>query len=303
MTKAIPLIRSAVLFPMIRWLRENARPVDERLRAVDLGYLSDAAPERPVPLLHVFAFFRQMAREEGPDIAVRSAAQSGLGDLGVFGRYVEFAGTPREALARAATALPRYSSHEILFLERGSDGLGVRAGWSIALDDETLHLTQQFTAALVLGLCRATGRPDAPPQSVRLRPHPRYGVAHLRPWFGDAVAVGTEPVLEIDLPNDVLDRPLADHRAPLEGEPPCDWAPLKGDLSVAHSVKVLMAAMEADPPITLERLARSGSLSTRTLQRLLAAEGTCLRDLLDDMHRDRSLAMLPDTSTLRRSAI
>jgi AraC-like DNA-binding protein len=122
-------------------------------------------------------------------------------------------------------------------------------------------------------------------------------VTHLRPWFGDAVAVGTEPVLEIDLPNDVLDRPLADHRAPLEGEPPCDWAPLKGDLSVAHSVKLLMVAMEADPPVTLDRLARSGGLSTRTLQRLLATEGTCLRDLLDDMHRDRSLAMLPDTSS------
>ena len=161
MKKSIPLIRSAVLMPMIRWMRANGRPVRERLDAVGLGYASDAAPERPVPLLGVLELFRSMGALEGPDIGVRAVATSGLADLGTFGRLILEAGTPRDALQRAVAALPRYSTHELLSLHRRPGGVCVRAGWSLILDEVAMHLTQQFTATLVLGLCAATGRAPA----------------------------------------------------------------------------------------------------------------------------------------------
>ena len=65
MANSIPLIRSAALFPMIRWLRANGRPVQERLRATDLGYVSEETPEVPIPLLAVLEFFREHGRARG----------------------------------------------------------------------------------------------------------------------------------------------------------------------------------------------------------------------------------------------
>ena len=62
MTRSIPLIRSAVLMPMMRWMRENGRSVQARLDAAGLGYASDVAPVRPVPLLGVLELFRSMRR-------------------------------------------------------------------------------------------------------------------------------------------------------------------------------------------------------------------------------------------------
>lgn len=126
MTRPIPLIRSASLFPMIRWLRENRRPVAQRLAAVDLGFVSEDAPERPIPLLGAFAFFRLMGREEGPDIGVRVVGPQSLQDLGTFGSVICGARTPREALQRAAIFLPRYSSHELLSFRRIAGGSACR---------------------------------------------------------------------------------------------------------------------------------------------------------------------------------
>ena len=54
MAKSIPLIRAAVLGPMIHWLRTNGLPVRERLQLADLGYICGDEPELPIPLFFVF---------------------------------------------------------------------------------------------------------------------------------------------------------------------------------------------------------------------------------------------------------
>ncbi len=294
MTRSIPLIRSAALFPMVRWLRENRRPVRQRLGAVDLGYLSEDAPERPIPLLNAFAFFRLMGREEGPDIGARVVGPCSLQDLGTFGQVITSAATPRDALHRAAAALPRYSTHELLSFRRTRGGLCIHAGWSIPLDDELMHLVQQFSAALMTALCLATGRADAAPRRVRIRPHPHAGLEHLRPWFGAALAPADEAVLEIEAADGVLDAPLPGHPSGTAGGPPVDWAILRGDPSCSQSLRLLLRSMAADPPTTVARLARSGGISTRSLQRRLTAEGTSVRTLLDEMRRESALGALPE---------
>lgn len=297
MTSSIPLIRAAAIFPMIRWLHENGRQPRELLRAADLGYVIETAPEAPVPLLGAFAFFRLMGATEGPDIGVRSVGPRSLTDLGAFGRVVLDSSTPRDALQRAAAALPRYSTHELLTLRRVPGGVCVRAGWSIVLDDETMHLTQQFSAALIAALCLATGRPGAAPRRIRIRPHPVAGLGRLRPWFGAALAPAEGAMLEVELDDDVLDAPLAGDPTPA-GAPPAldDWTTLRRDLPCSQSVRLLLRSMAKDPPVSVERLARSGGIGARSLQRRLAAEGTCVRRLLDETRRDTALGALPGTS-------
>ena len=292
MTRSIPLIRAAVLAPMIRWMRANGRPVEERLAAAGLGYVSDETPERPVPLFGVLEVLRGMGALEGPDIGVRVAAASGIADLGSFGRVILEAGTPRDALQRAIAALPRYSTHELLSLQRRSGGLVVRAGWSLILDDEAMHLTQQFTATLIVGLCAATGREGLAPRSVRMRPHPAFGLEHLRPWFGSMLGAAEETTLDIEIDDAVLDAPLAaGQRCGFVPAP--DWVPLKGDGSFSHSVRLVMGAMAGDPPVSIARLAQAAGMSARSFQRVLTSEGTSFRRLTDEMRRDRAIAALP----------
>src|SRR5206468_2080926 len=143
----------------------------ESLKMADLGYISDSGPELPVPLLFVFDFFRKMAVQGGPDITARVVTENSIADLGKFGHVILGSQTPRDALLRVVSALPRYSTHELISLRQIRGGLRVQAGWSLVLDDETLHLTQQFTAALLQILYSATGLRQRSPRSIRIRPH------------------------------------------------------------------------------------------------------------------------------------
>jgi hypothetical protein len=68
---------------MTRWLQANERPVRDRLRAADLGYVLEGASEMPVPLWNVFDFLRQMGVAEGFDIGARVISPGAAVDRGV----------------------------------------------------------------------------------------------------------------------------------------------------------------------------------------------------------------------------
>ena len=249
LAKSIPLIRSAVLAPMTRWLQANERPVLERLRAADLGYAYEGASEVPIPLWNVLEFFRQMGVAEGFDIGARVVTPNSLADLGMLGKIILGSRTPRNALERVAASLPRYCSHELLTLEPIPGGLCVRAGWSLVLDDELMHLTQQFSATLILGLCAATGREPSTPRSIRIRPHPHFGLDHLQYLFGPQLHASKEATLEVDIDDVLLDSRLRIEALPAE---PLfsEWEILIGDSSFSHSARYVIEAFAGDPPVT-----------------------------------------------------
>jgi AraC-like DNA-binding protein len=292
MAKSIPLIRAAVLAPMIRWLRADGRPVRERLQLADLGYVSGDEPELPIPLLSVFEFFRRLAALEGPDIAARVVTENSLADLGNLGRVILGSRTPRDALRRVVAALPRYSTHELISLKPIHGGLCVQAGWSLVLDSETMHLTQQFSAALICGLYAATDRGPAAPRSVRIRAHPVFGIEHLRPIFGAPLAISNEATLSVDLDDDVLDSILLVGGSDLEEAQAEEWDLLKGDSSFSHSARLVLAAMIDEPAASFARLAKASGMHPRSLQRMLTSEGTSFRQLSDELRRERAVRAL-----------
>lgn len=290
MAHSIPLIRSGVVLPFLRWMQDSGRPTQDRLEAVGLGFVTPRNKEMPIPLFALFGLFRLLAKQEGPDIGVRVISASSLDDLGCFGQVILASHTPRDAFHRAQKALPHYSTHEQIFLQPVPGGQSLRSGWSMMLDDETLHLTQQYTAGLVWGLCAATGLPNAAPRSLRIRPHPIHGIDHLRPWFGAALGESAEAPLEVDLDDALLDAPLPLAAAAI-APPPADWVILKGDGSFVHSARLVLDCFPSETP-SIQALADLAGMSTRSMQRALTAEGTSFRRLLDEVRRAKAMDML-----------
>lgn len=156
-----------------------------------------------------------------------------------------------------------------------------------------MHLTQQFTATLIQVLCAATGWAEASPRSVRIRPHPVFGLDHLRPLFGPTLDVAKEATLDIELDDNVLDASLRVGGPGIAITPSEDWAVLKGDGSFSASVRLILESMADDPPVSIDRLARAAGMSARSLQRALTPEETSFRRLSDEVRRGRALAALP----------
>lgn len=293
MAQIVPLIRAAALVPMIRWMAKNRRPLHDMLRAADLGYFSIDEPDRPIPLLNVASFFREAGRREGPDIAARTVSATSILDLGLLARAVIGARTPREALKRIIEELPQHCSHEVISLRPYGAGAIIREGWMLVFDDETLHLVQQYVAALVAALMGMTGAPPPHLARVRMLPHPQAGLSHLRPLFGDVLDPSHDRSLEILIGERILDRSLPDiGRDRIAGSAQPAQQLLRGDGSLAWTAKVALHAMLADGRPTIDRLARAAGMSRRTLQRRLAGEGTSFSTLLEDVRRHTALSSL-----------
>jgi AraC-like DNA-binding protein len=188
--------------------------------------------------------------------------------------------------------LPRYSTHEIVTLLPRPGGVKVQAGWSLVLDDETMNLTQQFTAALIVGLCLATRRPDAVPRTISIRPDPVFGLDHLRPIFGGSLVGSDDLILTIDIDDGVLDAPLLFSVSPSCEQPSAEWVMPKGEFSFGSSVYLALQALRPDMPVTIHQVAALAGMSVRSFQRALAHEGSSFRSILDDLRRAQVLDTL-----------
>lgn len=293
MAHIVPLIRTGALMPMVRWMAANKRPVRELLQAADLGYLSMDEPDQPIPLLNGVAFLREAGRREGPDIAVRMVSPESIPELGLLGKAAIGAQTPREALNRIIALMPQHCTHELITMTPHPAGAVVREGWTLLLEDEALHLVQQYVAALVAVLVGGAAIPPSHLARTQMVPHPVAGLAHLRHWFGDVLEPAADRSLEVFIEARVLDRriqaPGRDRTMSLSSstEPP-----LRGDGSLAWTSKIALKAMLAQGQPTVDRLARAAGTSHRTLQRRLAEEGTSFSALVEDVRSHAALRQL-----------
>jgi AraC-like DNA-binding protein len=294
MSRGVPLIRAAALVPVIRWMTINGRPVEDRLQAADLAYLPLLAPEYPIPLFSAASFLREVARNEEPDFGCRIAFSISQLEIAMMGKVALGGRTPREALVRVAKALPYFSTDEhFAFSKPGDDVTLVRYFWSVKFDVETLHLIQQFVAALIGILCRMTGAGGHVLARIAMIPHPQSGFGHLHSWLKGPIEPAAGQTLDILIDNAILDRgfrfPGRDRRI---AQRLAEMPPLQGDGSLAGSVRLVIAAMlEGDTP-SAQRMAAAAGLSLRTLQRRLAEENTSFSDLLDEVRRTLALSRL-----------
>jgi AraC-like DNA-binding protein len=293
MSHVVPLIRAAALMPLLNWLQANGRPIEARLRAVDLAAVPFGDPMRPIPLLSVAAFLRETGRLEGPDIGCRVVSQTSVLELALLGKVALGTRTPAEALARISAALPFFCTHEHLTLHPEPGRITVREFFALKFDPETLHLIHQYAAAMIDVICGITEA--RPPRLARIEiaPHPGFGLDHLRRWFGDGLVQTKLRTLSVSIDTNIVERrfPVI-ARDRMAGRRSPDMIPLRGDGSFAGSARIIVASMLENGPPSIERLSAVAGTSVRTLQRRLDAEGTSFSALLDDVRRAEALRRL-----------
>jgi AraC-like DNA-binding protein len=277
-------------------MRANGRPVEEYLQRADLACFPLDDPDQPIPLLSMIAFVRAASLIEGPDLPCKVVSSSSVRQLGRLGRVALSASTVRDAIARVTAALSAHTTHDMITMRSMPGRVVVRECWGLRSDDETLHIVQQYVAALLQTLCAGSGEATPLFERLALVSHPMHGVGHLRPWFGESVAGSADGSLEIHISERVADRPL--HRGGFSrtARTPLPRTSLpRGKESLTASSRIVIAAMLSTGMPTAERLAAAAGLSVRTFQRRLAEEGATFSRVLESVRRDKALADLAGT--------
>ncbi len=250
-------------------------------------------PDRLMALHTLFAFFEQMAKAEGPDFGARISTPEALLQLCVPTRAIMASKTVGEALFRVSATFHQHSSH-IFFRANRVDG-GIEVAETIPISGTALmhHQAQQHIAAFVscLGMM-SNGRPL--PAAVRIAPHPTFGVDHLKPYLGDDVTAGPNRQLRMLVPDCALDMAFPWERQSVECGESESLEPVSRN-SLAESARILIAGMVADGNPGVDLLAQHANRSRRTLQRLLASEGTSFAALLDGVRKDQALIQINDS--------
>lgn len=281
--------------PALHWLRENGRPVGEVLSEAGQGYMLSADPHTPIPILGAIKVLLALERREGPDIGMRCVTEAGLRELAVVSRSVLGARTPREAFTRVVMAMPLHCTHEVFSVTPEGGGITVRDAIAVPMDPRTRHTADLYILAMVRAICAMTGAPGPLLSRVKLTPHPDLGFTHLAPWFSDRTTPSRAGMLSAWIDAAVADRPFRSvARDRFAGAPLMDGAPLRGDGSLAHSVRELLPLLLAGGTPTLDSLVELSGMSRRTLQRRLAEENTSFTDLFEAMRQQEALRRLRD---------
>jgi AraC-like DNA-binding protein len=292
MSRVVPLIRAAAMFPAIRWMQESGRPVQARLAAAGLSHLRIDRPFEPVPLHACVAVFDMLAGDGEPDAGCRAVTMDSILEVAIISRVGLGAATPRHALLRISASMPYHCTHEHLTLEPRSESVVLRDRIAVPMAPATRHLVQQYVAMMALQICAMTGAPEPPLRRVALMPDPDRGVAHLSPWLGPDVVARPGETLEVTMAAAVADRPFPKSGRPRRERDDAPVTPLRGDGTLAASLRLILPSLFEDAAPSLDRVAAVAGMSRRTLQRILTQERTSLTDLIEETRRDEALRRL-----------
>lgn len=293
-------VTSLLLAPHVEVARKHGLPLDDLYVAhhVEPAHLDD--PEARVPLALVYDIWREMGRRMGEShLGLRLAAEYDFRRFDVVGYVAASARTVGEGLA----AIIRYqrllfSFQPLSLVVDGDEARFVTQPPRVGLGASMPGELEDFTLGGTLAHLRRLSGKEVVPRSVRLR-HPAPGDTRpYRRFFCAEPEFGTEvnelafdasllacPVLGAD---PILHRVVARHADELLARAP------SGLRFVEEVRQQVLQSLRLGMP-TAPDVAQGLSLSTRSLARRLADEGTSLSALIDEVRRELALVQLRQT--------
>lgn len=283
MSGSIPLIRSAAIAPMLRWLSERGRDPAPLMVAAGLGWFCEGDPFVPIPLRGAVRLLVEIARLEGPDAPYRIVDGRGGYEIGLIGAAALQGPTVRTGLRRISRTMPDHCTHELFTVSDANGGIRVSDGWAMNLGtDEVVHVVQQYVAGLVDMICGVAGGARPSVSRVSMVPHPEVGLSHLHHWLGDLVCASRDRSLEVMVDKEVADRPIPAHiRIAADISTRLDWPRMKQGTIFSEDVVILIKSMLPRTKPTVDDVAAAAGSSARTVRRRLHEEGQNFSDLVE----------------------
>src|SRR5262245_4845931 len=240
------------------------------------------------------ALLAHVVREIGDDAFPWELARGARPvDYGAYGFAVQASRDVQQALERAAAYFPRVGTTARLRVISTPGRFGVRLERVMTSDAETAPPGVEYMLGQVVTLLATVSGGVARPRAVRLAHRARGDGARVAAILGCAPTYGAL-VDEIE-----LDRAIAAVELPRRDDDLAEFFDRviereSTPLGVTGEVRALLDDGATVGGAGEERIARTLEMSTRTMRRRLAAEGTSLRALVDDVRRDVADAAMGD---------
>ncbi|NIY78158.1 MAG: AraC family transcriptional regulator [Rhodobacteraceae bacterium] len=296
-THGYAAIRSTLLTYVLD--RLNARGVATQSLLSKHGISLDMLKDPYAHLsMNEFNSFLESASELSGDqhIGAHIGTEIRAGDLGPMGILLSLSRSIHigiDRIAKSAAALQ--SGTEMSFLPNGDEML-----MSYQIEDARIWPRRQdaeFSLVGTVQVIRDNFLRRWSPQQVHFEHAPPDDDSFLRQFFRCPILYGQAtnrlvmdraPLMELYRVEDaalvsMLERHIEDL---IEATP--------HNSTLTDAVRTVVTSSLGLRPISVERVAETLGLSPRNLQRKLSDEGTSLRDLLDDIRRDRATTLLSD---------
>lgn len=296
MATSIPLFKASGLLPVVKWMEANAIPVAEKLQAASVPATLAGGQDVTIPFRSMANLISSLSGDWGPNAGCLIGSLDGLRQTPVPGPILLASRTIREMLERVCRSMRPQASHLFYDLVPAPGGMEFSCFLAVHESDEAQHSLQQYLAMLVrqCGIA-ATGNPL--PIKVLIMPHPRWGIAHLKPHLGPDVQACRSRKLRVYIRDADLDQAFP-WSAEVARCPQFAARPALACSNLSDSIQLLIGGLfdAGTFDISLDHIAFAAGRSRRTLQRMLATEGVCFSELIDDVRRARTLTALATSS-------
>jgi AraC-like DNA-binding protein len=273
--RILPMTRAAVLLPPLKVARSLGVPIDHHLKRAHIPPSVLEDPMRMIPRSFVGKLADSIAEGEGiEDFGILVGSQiNALRDIPVFGIHLQHSRTCRDYINEAARLIGLIAPGRKVRLRR--DGRRWRLNFEVSgpLKYFSQHQELYTLAATIRTISDMLGR-EWRPNTIWLPPGYRLGPWAMD-WLQEPNIKPTKDLVAFSIPNSVLRarnvlRPQS--RAP--GSVVVPKPPL-----LKSGIKSVVQLLIADPALSLKIVAEAAGMPGRTLQHILARDGTSFREV------------------------
>jgi len=282
--------------PFLERVQALDAPLGNWLDRVGLSECMFVQPDSILPTDRFVRLLELAAAEIGPELGVEIAHQSGVEQLGKFGRAIVYAGTLGHAMATASRYSRLVNSAESITLMPSPDGIRWRLSFDVDLG-EGLRQIEAFAVVATIRMIRRVVGSEWDP--VKIRVHPK--VAEVMKRYDDLARCHIEEapgLTEITIQRYVMGRPqgvVGD--AHYRQQDLRDLEDLALPTRLEPLLRRLIGGLLPDGTPSLKMLADLVGIRPRTLQRRLSERETSLTALIDEVRCGRALGQIGENGT------